>query len=154
MSVCSVFGYRGYSPRVEKVYFMGHWPFLTYGLHAGRLSRKRRKLRRWQEDNSDSYKQGVQCRICGNHGNHDKPMEILCATTGSPNNGFRNTRLNALGITDHTPLKNTACSKGIARLLWEHMHQLLQESNSIFTRTKQKQKCATFVWNAAERPPQ
>ena len=45
----------------------------TYGLGAGRLSRKRRKSRNGEndEDNSDSYKQGVECWIRGNHGNHE-----------------------------------------------------------------------------------
>ena len=51
----------------------------TYGLHAGCLSWKRRrsrKRRKWQrqlrhaEDNSDSFKQGVECWSSGNQGNH------------------------------------------------------------------------------------
>ena len=41
----------------------------TYGLHAARLSRKQRKSRQ-QRGNSNSYKRGVECWICGNHRNH------------------------------------------------------------------------------------
>ena len=43
----------------------------TYGLHVGRLSRNgNRENDENAEDNSDSYKQGVECWIRGNHRNH------------------------------------------------------------------------------------
>ena len=48
------------------------------------------------KDNSDSYEQGVECWISGKHGNHGndkKPREFKVQTTGSPNNGFRDSRL-------------------------------------------------------------
>ena len=47
------------------------------------------------EADSDSYKQRVVCWIIENHGNHgekQKPRKSAAQTTGSPNNGFRNTR--------------------------------------------------------------
>ena len=45
----------------------GECRYKIYGLREGRLSRKSRKN---DKDNSDGYKQGVECRISGNHGNH------------------------------------------------------------------------------------
>ena len=42
----------------------------TYGLGAGRLSRKWRKSRK-RRKHWDSYKQGVECRINGNHVNDE-----------------------------------------------------------------------------------
>ena len=43
-----------------------------YGLHVGGLSRKRceQKNDENDKDNSDSYKQGVECWINGNHRSH------------------------------------------------------------------------------------
>ena len=44
------------------------------------------------EDNSGSYKQGVECWISvndGNRGNNSKPRDSGVQTTGSPNNGFK-----------------------------------------------------------------
>ena len=48
-----------------------HMVCQTYGMHACRLSqkRKRRKSRK-RRSNSYNYKQGVECWICRNHGNH------------------------------------------------------------------------------------
>ena len=46
--------------------------YQTYGLHAGRLSRKHRNHENDENDegDSDNCKQGVECWINGNHGNH------------------------------------------------------------------------------------
>ena len=46
------------------------------------------------KDNSDSYKQGVECWISGNHTSHKmtKTTGTRGATTGSRNNGFTNAR--------------------------------------------------------------
>ena len=47
------------------------------------------------KDNSDSYNQGVECRISGNHGNHENdenPENLECKPRVPPNNGFGNTR--------------------------------------------------------------
>ena len=50
------------------------------------------------EHDSDSYKQGVECWISGNHGNHgndENHGESRVQTTDSPNHWFRNTRSKA-----------------------------------------------------------
>ena len=46
------------------------------------------------EDDSDSYKQGVECWVNGNHGNqaNDENHGPRVQTMGSPRNVFRNTR--------------------------------------------------------------
>ena len=54
------------------------------------------------EDNSDSYKQGVERWISGNHGNHrndENPRESGVQTTGSSNNGFRNLQTLGCGLS-------------------------------------------------------
>ena len=82
------------------------------------------------EDNSDSYKQGAEDWISGNHGydkNDDDHGSPGVQTSRSPNTGFRNTRLHTLdsrssqwalpsqdqmfSMVDHCPLAMCRCGK-------------------------------------------
>ena len=60
------------------------------------------------EDNSDSYKQGVQCWNLRKSRKWRKPRESGVQTTGSPNNGFRNTRKNKTKLNCKKPLTHVS----------------------------------------------
>ena len=70
------------------------------------------------EDDSDSYRQGVECWIRGNHGNRENdenPRESRVQTTGSPNHAFRNTRQNQSAPTgaERASCGETVVQKGV-----------------------------------------